>query len=722
MSNHFSCISIYDLLIGIHVIRSPATHLKEVPTLNQPLTALKGIGPRRAELLGRKGLHTLIDLLFFLPIRYEDRSRILPISTTCHDIPALVRGTVISGGEEGSFPGGRRRFRIFIQDETAPLELLWFNYRKVHLSHYTGKGQTLTAYGRIRLNRGKRQIIHPDITLVGDAREQVSLGFYPVYPAVKGISGQVLRSLIRQTLALGQEAIKEILPEETIRRLGLPRLGEALKNIHFPPDGVSIDLLNQYKTKEHRRLIFDHFFYVMINIVLRKMSSRERTGPVVSVPKDLEDRLLNYFPFSLTGDQLRTIREIAGDLAIGRPMNRLLQGDVGCGKTVVAAVTSHMVIHNNWQVAIMVPTQVLAQQHFAYFSSLPRGMGFRPVILTGRLRTSDRLKRYEKIRNGEYNLIIGTQALIQEGLSFARLGLVVIDEQHRFGVRQRSLLDKKGENPHLLVMTATPIPRTLAMTVFADLDISVIKEYPKGHRPVETFLADATQKRKVFNTLYQRLSKGEQGMVICPVIEGSEEEDLKNVVEMHERLTQLFEPRFRVGLIHGRLSADQKDRVMEEFRGGRIDLLVGTTVIEVGVHAPGATMMVIEHPERFGLSQLHQLRGRVGRGSRRGLCVLMVSEDSSHESLSRVKVLAESNDGFEIAERDLEMRGQGELMGTRQAGAGELDLGAVFREPELLTAAKEEAQKILRTDPRLLSPENHRIKELISTRSVFSTD
>lgn len=701
------------------MIRSSATHLKEVPTLKQPLTALKGIGPKRAQLLARKGIHALIDLLLFLPIRYEDRSKVLHISRACHGIPALVKGAVISGGGERLFSSGRRLFRIIIQDETAPLELLWFNYRKAHLSRYTRKGQTLMAYGRIQLNRGKRQMIHPDITLVGGAKEQVSLGFYPVYPTVKGVSGQVLRSLISQTMDQGQEAIVEILPNETIHRLDLPGLGEALRDVHFPPDGSSIDLLNQYKTKGHRRLTFDHFFQVMINIVFRKISSAERTGPVLSIPDDLEDRLRNYFPFSLTRDQLRTIREIVDDLAIGKPMNRLLQGDVGCGKTVVAAVTSYIAILNNWQVAIMVPTQVLAQQHYGYFSSLPKGMGFCPVILTGTLRRSDRLKRYEKIKNGEYNLIIGTQALIQEGLSFARLGLVVIDEQHRFGVKQRSLLGKKGENPHLLVMTATPIPRTLAITVFADLDISVIKEYPKGHHPVTTFLADTSQKRKVFNTLFHRLSMGEQGIVICPVIEGSEEEDLKNALGMHERLTKLFAPRFRVGLIHGRVSPDQKDRVMEEFREGRIDLLVGTSVIEVGVHAPGATVMVIEHPERFGLSQLHQLRGRVGRGSRRGLCVLMLPEKLSQESMSRVKVLVESNDGFEIAQRDLEMRGQGELMGTRQAGAGELDLGAVFREPELLMAAKEEAQRILRADPQLLRPENHKLKGLVSSQSIL---
>jgi len=397
-------------------------------------------------------------------------------------------------------------------------------------------------------------------------------------------------------------------------------------------------------------------------------------------------------------------------------MNRLLQGDVGCGKTVVAAVAASLTVINRWQVAIMVPTQVLARQHYLYFAGLPESMGFRSVLLTGAVKKSERLDTYEKIRLGEYNLIIGTQALIQEDLSFARLGLVVIDEQHRFGVKQRALLDQKGVNPHLLVMTATPIPRTLAMTVYADLDISFIKEYPEGHLPVVTRLMDGSQRREVLNTLNQRMAAGEQAMVICPVIEGSEEMDLKNALEVHEKLRKIFMPRFRVELIHGRMSSDEKDWVMERFRDGLIDLLVGTTVIEVGVDAPGATVMVIQNPERFGLTQLHQLRGRVGRGTKRGHCFLMLSTQPSAQTLSRLKILAESHDGFEIAQKDLEMRGQGELMGTKQSGAGELDFAEMFREPELLVAAKKEADALVASDPTLSRPENRFLNVTFSQR------
>jgi ATP-dependent DNA helicase RecG len=377
---------------------------------------------------------------------------------------------------------------------------------------------------------------------------------------------------------------------------------------------------------------------------------------------------------------------------------------------------------NRWQVALMVPTQILARQHYNYFSRHSKKIGFRPVLVTGAMKASRRARIYEMIAKGEYDVIIGTHALIQEGLSFAGLGLVIIDEQHRFGVRQRALLDGKGVNSHLLVMTATPIPRTLAMTVYADLDISIIREYPKGHQSVTTCLVDESRKREVADTLVQRLSMGQQAIVLCPVIEGSEELDLRNAQDMHAKLDKLLSPRFSVGLIHGRLTADEKVRVMEQFERGRIDLLVGTTVVEVGIHAPGATVMVIEHPERFGLAQLHQLRGRIGRGSEKGVCFLMIREGLPEGVLSRLMVLEESNDGFEIAQKDLEIRGQGELTGLRQTGVGELDFREMIREPELLMAAKREATRILECDPDLSQPENRLLKEMAQSMSIGSLE
>jgi ATP-dependent DNA helicase RecG len=693
-----------------------ASYLKHIPELNRPLISLKGIGPKRAEFLARKGLHTLIDLLWLCPIRYEDRRRVLPIDRTTDGMRVWVRGKVISGREERFFRSGKRLFRIGIQDETGTLDLLWFHYKKAYLSTFARQGEMLMAYGCIRKNRGKTQMIHPDIGLAEPEREKDLLGFHPVYSVIHGIPEQVIRSAIRHVLNQYKEFLVDPVPRKVTYPLALPEFEEAIKGVHNPSRELSFGRLRRFRTKYHQRLTFDRFFGIMLDIAFRKKAREGKAGPAFCVPRRLLSRVQKCFPFALTGGQVRAIDEIVRDLSRNEPMNRLLQGDVGCGKTVVAAVAASLTVMNRWQVAIMVPTQVLARQHYHYFEGLPKRLGFRSVLLTGALKKPERLDTYEKIRLGEVNLIIGTQALIQEDLSFAKLGLVVIDEQHRFGVKQRTLLDQKGINPHLLVMTATPIPRTLALTVYADLDISLISEYPEGRLPVVTRLMDGSQKRRVLDTLNQRMSVGEQAMVICPVIEGSEEMDLKNALETHEKLRKIFVPRFRVELIHGRMSSEEKDCIMDRFRHGLIDLLVGTTVIEVGVDVPGATVMVIQNPERFGLTQLHQLRGRVGRGTQRGCCFLMLSKPLSAQTLSRLRILVQSHDGFEIAQRDLEMRGQGELMGTRQSGVGELDFREMFREPELLLAAKKEADALVAADPTLSRPENRFLRVIFSQK------
>ena len=704
------------------MIIQTAKHLEHIPELNRPLITLKGIGPKRAHLLSQRGLNTVLDLLFFPPIRYEDRSRVLPINKTVEGPAILVKGRVLFGKEERFLRSGRHLFRIMIKDETANLELLWFHYKRAHLNGFTRQGLELMAYGSVKRDMGKRQMIHPDVILVEKENEKDVLGIYPVYSLIKGISGQITRSAVKQALDKYKEALSDGISKEITHRHGLPGLGETIKNIHFPAKGTPVSMLNQRKTRYHQRLAFDRFFSVMLNIGFRRRAREMKKGPVFSIPKDLVDRFERCLPFTLTGDQMRAVKEILNDLKSGRPMNRLLQGDVGCGKTVVAALTSYAAVYNSFQVAIMVPTQVLARQHYEYFLGLSERMGFSPVLLTGAQTRPERLSIHKKIRNGVYNLIVGTHSLISSDLCFAGLGLNVIDEQHRFGVRQRAMLDKKGANPHLLVMTATPIPRTLAITAYGDMDISVITEYPAGHLPVVTHLVDESRKRKVFNTLRQRMSAGQQAMVICPVIEASEEGDLKNTIEMYEKLRKIFEPRFRVELIHGRLSPYEKDRVMDQFRNCQIDLLVGTTVVEVGIHSPGATVMVIEHPERFGLAQLHQLRGRVGRGAKRGICLLMQSRMFSEESLSRLKILLESNDGFEIAQKDLEMRGQGEFVGIRQSGAGELDFEEMYREPDLLVRAKGEAEKVLESDPELSNPENRVLREMVQSTFTGPVD
>lgn len=687
--------------------------IKQLQTLSMPLSHLRGVGPRRAALLARKGLYTILDLFYFTPIRYEDRTRISPIKDLCDGSPALVKGKVLYGGEERFYKSRKRLFRIKIEDDDDELELLWFNYRKPHLITFSEPGAELMAYGVIRINRGMKQIIHPDITLLSDRGPQGMLGVFPVYSSIEGISGNLIRGLVRSALDSYLENIIDPVPDYIISRLGLPGLARAIGDAHFPPTEDFIKDMNQTAALSHKRLIFDRFFYAMLTMTFRKISRKTESRPISLIPQGMMGEMKRFFGFSLTPDQIKAVEEIISDLTSGRPMNRLLMGDVGTGKTVVAAIAAYIIAHNGQQVALMAPTQLLADQHMAYFACLPRKMGFRPVILKGDLNKGERDKAYEGIKAGQYNLIIGTHSLIQEGLVFSDLGLAIIDEQHRFGVRQRALMDRKGDNPHILVMSATPIPRTLAITLYADMDISVIKEYPEGHNRVTTHLVREQQKGQVFDELRRMMSAGQQAFVICPVIEESEDQDLKGAQNMEKRLRKILSPPFRIGIIHGRLPPDEREKVMAAFHRREIDLLVATTVIEVGVDVPDATVMIVEHPERFGLAQLHQLRGRVGRGKDAGICFLMLAGDISERALVRLKILAETNDGFEISQKDLELRGQGELTGTRQSGAGEIDLSEMIIYQDLLIAARGEAQALIESDPRLLQPSHHNLRNMI---------
>jgi ATP-dependent DNA helicase RecG len=688
-------------------------YLKQVQPVSHPLSALQGIGPKRALLFARKGIHTVLDLFFFTPLRYEDRTSLRPIRETREGVLSLVQGRVVMGGEHRLYPGKSRVFKILVQDGSGEMELLWFHYRKPHLMRFTAPGTELFVCGVVRINRGRLQIIHPEIS-PWDGHEG-HLGFYPVYPSISGISPNLLRGTIRKALHEFGDGISDPLPGNMTEALGLPRLAEALRYVHSPPADSSFPLLNDYQTPHHQRLLFDRFFLVMLTIAARRKAAREREGLKWTCPPELAENLSRFFPFTLTRDQENAFRHIIRDLGSGKPMNRLLLGDVGCGKTAVAALAAYVGIMHDARVAIMAPTQVLASQHFDYFSSLGGEMRFRPMLLTGALKKAERQEAYEDIRSGSCNILIGTQSLIQDELLIPGLSLVIIDEQQRFGVRERALMDRKGENPHQLVMTATPIPRTLAMTVYGDLDISVIKEYPAGRKPVLTRMVKSTEKRKVLAFLRERLAMGQQAFVICPVIEESEESDLKSAMETAAKLKKILSPPFEIGLIHGRLPNHEKSAVMGDFRRGRIHVLVGTTVVEVGVHVPSAAVMIIEHPERFGLSQLHQLRGRVGRGPEKGVCLLMVSDGLSEKALSRLQILTESRDGHEIARKDLEERGQGELIGVRQAGLGELDLREMMRAPELLLRAKEMADALLDADPGLALPPHRGLKSFVES-------
>lgn len=692
----------------------PWEQLKNIRELSLPLTCLKGVGPKRARLLADKGLTTIRDLFYFLPARYEDRTRLVPIGADVEGERLWVSGKIVQA-RENFFPKSRKRvFEMIIQDDSGQLGLLWFHYSKAHLFGFARKGAKLLAYGQIQRNGPRRQMIHPEIR-AGDLEEDRDyLRIYPVYPVVEGISPGTMKSLISEALEKYGNHVPDALPEDIRARHGLSPLGEAIQGVHKPSPALPFASLSEKRAPCHRRLGFDALLKTMLNLELRKAARRLQTVPPLLLPDDLVGRLKAELPFLLTDGQSRAVDDILSDLKSGHPMSRLLHGDVGCGKTVVAAIAASLMISNGKQAAFMAPTQVLVSQHYDFFLHLPKAMGFRPIILTGALKTKERRAAYLEIERGTANMIIGTQALIQEALDFSNLGLAIVDEQHRFGVAQRSLLDGKGKHPHLLVMSATPIPRTLAMTLYGDMDISTIREYPANRLPVITRLVPRDRKRQVYDIVKKRMAKGEQALVICPVIDAGEDEELRNALEMSRKLQILFTPPFRVAMIHGRMPSQEKDRIMDAFRRGEIHLLVGTTVVEVGIHAPGATVLVVEQPERFGLAQLHQLRGRVGRGSVRGLCLLMLSEGLPDLARERLEVLTRTGDGFVIAQKDLEMRGQGELMGMRQAGAGEWDRSDILLDPDTLESAREEAKRIAGQDPGLCTPANQPLRGLIA--------
>jgi len=677
------------------------------------LTSLKGIGPRRAELLAAKGLRTPLDLLYFVPTRYEDRTCVLPISEARQGDRVWVRGKALVA-REAFFPKSRKRlFKAVIEDGSGQVELLWFHYKKGYLLNLIKKDRELMVFGEIQQKGTERQIIHPEIRAANSGDQGEELCIYPVYPVVDGIPSRTLKSLISMALEQYGGYIEDPLPRAIRKRRYLPDLKGALDGLHNPPPESGMELLEGKESSSHQRLAFDLHLKTLLNLEFRKRVRKLQAISPFAVSGETMERLNSCLPFSLTKDQIEAVKAISTDLTSGRPMSRLLHGDVGCGKTVVAAAAAYLVVLNGKQVALMAPTQVLATQHHDFFLSLSKKMGFRPILLTGAMKVADRRKVYEQIEKGIVNVIVGTQALIQDPLNFADLGLAVVDEQHRFGVRQRSLLDNKGKHPHLLVMSATPIPRTLAMTLYGDMDISSIREYPSGHLPVVTRLVPKKHKRQVYEVLKKRMADGQQAMVICPVIEGSEDEGVKSALEMAKRLETLFTPPFRVEVIHGRMTAERKNKIMDDFRKGNIQLLVGTTVVEVGIHAPGATVMVVEQPEFFGLAQLHQLRGRVGRGKIQGLCLLMLSENTGDPARERLDLLIRTGDGFLIAQKDLEMRRQGRLMGVEQAGAGEWNHWAALSNPDLLMGAREEAIRIVDEDPSLALATNQPLRGLV---------
>ena len=668
-------------------------------TLANSVKYLKGVGPQRAAALEERGMATVGDLLSYLPFRYEDRIRFTPIAEI---IPGQVHTVLaeVTGGGGGTVRFARSRgpvFHVTVRDASGMLHARFFH--GAYLQGRLKEGQRLVLHGKAEVDAyrpGRIEMVNPQIELVGSgdqpSGDSTEVGrIVPVYEAIGSISSRMLRRIIYNVLVQFDGGVPDPLPEEIRERYRFPTRRDALLYAHFPPKDESIELLNGFRSPAQLRLIFEEFFYYQLALALRRRSERREAGMAMRVREEkIRAALKRILPFKPTAAQKRVLGEIAEDLEQPHPMHRLLEGDVGSGKTIVALEAAAIVIENGCQVALMAPTEILAAQHFLSARRIfaPAGYGVE-LIVSGRKR-AERDATLARIASGEAQFVVGTHALIEDPVKFQRLGLVIVDEQHRFGVLQRKRLIEKGASPHVLVMTATPIPRTLALTLYGDLDLSVIDEMPPGRTPVETRWTPDAQLPGVWEFLRREIGQGRQAFVIYPVIEESKQE-LKAATAEYERLAGAVFPNLRVGLLHGRLKNEEKDAVMEQFRGGELNVLVATTVVEVGVDVPNATVMVIEHAGRFGLAQLHQLRGRIGRGKEKSYCILVAPKTIAGEARERLEAMVATSNGFEIAERDLKQRGPGEFFGTRQHGDAAFSFAQPLRDHELLELARREA-------------------------------
>ena len=661
--------------------------------LATPLQFLKGVGPRRAADLERVGLLTVEDLLYRFPLRYEDRSRLQPIVSLRPGQTASIVGRVASCGLRSTRRPGFKIFEALVTDTSGSIRVSWLN--QPFLRDVFSRGQQVVLFGLAEMRgAGGLQLTNPQYEMLDDADgETVHTGrIVPVYEKTGSVTAKIQRKLVHDALEQLPEDLADPLPDAVRLRLDLPSRRAALLAAHFPPDGTPIDLINRFETAAQRRLIFEEAFLFHLGILARRRGAAAECKPhPVHVDDRIRESARRVLPFKLTSGQRQALKEIVDDLQRPQPMNRLLQGDVGAGKTIVALLASLVAMENGLQVAFMAPTEILADQHFVNITRLLQPSRFRVALLTGATGAAARRSQLAEIESGALHLVVGTHALVEGDVRFNQLGLVVIDEQHRFGVLQRATLRAKGLRPDVLVMTATPIPRTLALTLYGDLDVSIIRDPPPGRLPIKTAAKPESRRDDVHQFVREQLDSGRQGYVIYPLVEESEKVDLKAATEMADHLSQEVFPRYRVGLLHGRLKGDGKERVMKAFAAGELQLLVSTTVVEVGVDVPNASVMVVEHAERFGLSQLHQLRGRVGRDRHQSYCFLLYQAPLSEDARERLRAMTDTTDGFEIAERDLALRGAGDFFGTRQAGAPTFRLIDLVRDRETLELAHREA-------------------------------
>jgi ATP-dependent DNA helicase RecG len=696
--------------------------------LQTPLRFLKGVGPKRAEELEKFGLKSVEDLLYHLPFRYEDRRQIKKISD------ATIGGDETFVGEIRGLQkkyNPRRRAQLLVGsliDDTGSLGLLWYR-APAYLSNSLAQGQRLLVHGKVEpgLN-GQKRIVHPEFELL-EADDQESLQkILPVYVHPAAVSLSLLRNWVHQALFRYARFLPSYLPAPTKQRQGLMALADALAQLHEPGTMANLAALNSFSSPAHRSVVFDELFYLQLGLGLRKQGRRREEGvPFGPARQRLTARMSELLPFKLTRAQERVLREIDQNMSSGQAMQRLVQGDVGSGKTMVAWLASLRVIENGYQAVWMAPTELLAEQHFRNLSPYADALGIKATLLTGSQAAKDRKATLEGIGGGAIQFVVGTHALIQEGVSVPKLGLGVIDEQHRFGVMQRLSLQRLlsrdsdaapiGKQPHMLLMSATPIPRSLAMVLYGDMEVSFLDEMPPGRLPIQTKVYYEQGRRSVYQLVIKELRAGRQAFIVYPLVEASEElTQVRDATQMAEKMRQGLFKDFGVGLVHGKMSTAERDDIMRSFRDGAIGVLVATTVIEVGIDIPNATVMVIEHAERFGLSQLHQLRGRVGRGSAAGYCLLINRAPRNPLAEKRLRVMEREHDGFKIAEADLAMRGPGEFLGTRQSGLGDFRLANLVRDAKILMEARKEAQAWLEKDPDLSSSASAELREVLLHR------
>ena len=671
--------------------------------LNKPVQYVKNVGPTRVKLLNKLNINTLQDLISYFPRNYEDRGGAKRLSDCIDGEEVLIKGVAITKVQE-IFARRLKMYKLVVRDGETPCTIIWYN--QSYLKNVIKIGHTYNFYGKVEIKLGRYEMKSPIFDESGENKNTGKI--IPIYPLTYGISQNTIRKIIENGINEVYGNLEETLPDYILEQFKLMDINDAMKKVHFP-DNKSDFIKARY------RLVFEELLSFQLALLKIKENYKNHEQGIEFDKNVKMSDVINILPFKLTKAQLRVLEEIDIDMESSKPMNRLLQGDVGSGKTVVSEIAAYKAVKSGYQAAILAPTAILATQHFENFQKILGQFGIRIELLISAITKKKKQELKERLKNGEVDILIGTHAMLEDDVEFKNLGLVVTDEQHRFGVKQRAKISAKGNNPDVIVMSATPIPRTLALILYGDLDISIIDELPPNRKKIDTFAVGKDMENRINAFITKQIEQGRQCYIVCPLVEENEEMDLKSVTELAEKLKQETFPQFRVEILHGKMKPKEKDQIMLQFKNKEIDILISTTVIEVGVDVPNANIMVIENAERFGLAQLHQLRGRVGRGEYQSYCILKF-EGRGKVVQERMKIMCQTNDGFIISEKDLELRGSGDFFGTAQHGIPEMKIANLFEDIDVLKRVQRLSNQIIIEDPKLEQEKNIRLKNLIKTR------